>query len=492
MPEDEAGRQAQPAARTRETSPARAVFGGRLGKGLPRIGALAVKVLLSVVIAFVLYEAMIFSFVALVFGSPTVYEKLINDANTSLKDSGINVVLCLEAPVSSVINCGEKLKDAVPSIYEPWLSFGVTDKGGKTERVEFAVNHQFVVSNPKIVNSTHSLARIVERAHQAKYEGAVPEDATSNLKLCAGTRKVLDDPTCTKISIALKTLSERVSADLNSVRILALFFGIIQFAVFVVFWYIVIECWLTWRQLISAPVVFFQTAPDGSIDVVDDLGTALDKYNALENRSPGDRLMARLIQASSRAPSAGASLSSSVLEDFREFQVSETEGIFGSLDIANEAMLKLAFVGTIWGIGSALFLVRELDSVDSVQRIVSKSDMFAGIGVGFGTTLVGVLLSIVASFQIQNIARRWEEHVNVYYRTILNDSKNVISSYVTNLPSGPKPHIQHRLVVPPDRPGFFSTIGLLALLFAVLAVIYSQRESLILAVSQLWSRVSGG
>lgn len=490
MPEEAAVKEAEPDAPAVALREARVRFGSVLGERFRRMTELGLKVLLSVVIAFALYEIMIAIFVFFAFGSPTKYDELIRGTNQRLQEYGINAELCLEAPAASVVGCNGRFKDH--SIFEPWLSFGVTDNEGETTRVEFAVNNRYFVSGPMIIHSTHSFARIVERAHQAKSNGDIPENSTSNLKLCSGTRKVLDDSICTKIARALKPLSDEVSDDLNAVRVLALFFGIIQFAVFAVFWYIVIECWLTWRRLISAPIVFFKSGPDGAIELVDDLGPALDRYNALENRSPGDRLMARLIQASTRAPNGRPNLSSSVLEDFRAFQVSETEGALGTLDIANEAMLKLAFVGTIWGIGSALFLVRELDSLDSVQRIVSKSEMFAGIGVGFGTTLVGVLLSIVASLQIQSVGRRWEDYVNGYYRIILNDSKSVIEEYISRLPPGSKPVVRHRPVVARRTLGFFDTIGILALLTAGLTIAYLNSDFLNLAIDQLWSLVSGG
>jgi MotA/TolQ/ExbB proton channel family len=119
-----------------------------------------------------------------------------------------------------------------------------------------------------------------------------------------------------------------------------------------------------------------------------------------------------VIKTGAEQPAMITSNASSVVEAFREYEISEPDAALGSLDVANEAMLKLAFVGTIWGIGSALFLVRDLDSLDPVARIITKSGMFAGIGTGFGTTMVGVLLSILASLRIQSISSRWEELVN--------------------------------------------------------------------------------
>lgn len=451
-----------------------------LGKLMVELG----KIAMSLLIALAIHEGILIIVKSAALDSGVSnYEKAVSDTNGRLKAAGISVEICLERPKSGS-NCPG---DVEPSKYAAtWLALTVVDKDRKGVPVVFAQAHPTaLVSNPEIVNSIHSFSRIVEKAHQGKEKGS-----TSDLKLCAGSLKVLDEKTCTEINAALDPLRKIIEADLHWIRILCLMFGIIQYLVLAVFVYILIESIGVRRRLFSPTDVFFVTVsepdpnsgvPHPQIKLIDpaDFPAAVGEYNKRRYRSAGDRLLARILQPSPVTGTAPTAAPSSVIEAFREYEISEPDGALSSLDVVNEAMLKLAFVGTIWGIGSALFLVRDLDSLDPVARIVTKSGMFAGIGTGFGTTMVGVLFSILASLYIQSISERWEDLVNAYYRVILNVGVGQIAAIASGLPVAPvprpifppRPHRQNNLNV-------FRTVGLLALIGMVVFALWRYREAI--------------
>jgi hypothetical protein len=216
---------------------------------------------------------------------------MIQNTNNNLQKAGINVQLCLNAPRGNP-EC-QAPKDSSPQA-PAWLSIIAVDKAKQAIPVVFIEDDNlFLVSNPKIVNSIHSLARVVERGHQAQDSGA---GRTSDLKLCAGSLKILDDPTCTKITSAISSLQEKLDHDLGWFRILAsidqnasdswgdtcgwlisfqravseaILFGFIQYLVLSVFVYILIEAVGVSIKLFSPPDIFFEPTPSGEIQLID-------------------------------------------------------------------------------------------------------------------------------------------------------------------------------------------------------------------------------
>lgn len=461
--------------------------------------------------------------------APT-YAALAEHVSRALASLDVRVELCVRAPLGTEPGfCKadpvgqDTSRDAGPS--NDWLAFDVKDAEGQTSHVPFVSETKWpwLISNPAIIHSTDSLARIVERAARAETN----EGTTTGLRLCAGTRKVLDEETCTSISQSLQPLTARLQSDLLGLRLIPLFFGFIQFLTLSVFIYIMIELLGLRLNLLSAPVLFFnrekrtaeppqQNAADSTVpspraaDQEDEPATivktgtsfssALEHYKKAKRRSAIDRMYVRTLLSMNRessfpntgngdnGPAIGAA------DSFREYQVSEHDEAITALDVANEVMLKLAFAGTIWGIGNALFLARSLDTLDPIEKIIVKAGMFAGIATAFGTTLVGVILSIVASVRVQSLARSWADLINQNYRfiseigvaAIIQNSQSLTTSDRTTLrPKAPFEKAKRPMTI-------IEWTGLIGLLVLISIFAWKHRDVMISAASTIVSGRSSG
>jgi len=156
--------------------------------------------------------------------------------------------------------------------------------------------------------------------------------------------------------------------------------------------------------------------------------------------------------------------SETTLEGYRDFLDAESETNMESLHTTNELLLKLAFAGTIWGIGSALFSARALDVSDPVLKVLAKADMFGSIGTAFGTTLLGVILSAVLSVLIQTLSSSWSQKVNLSYLNALS-----LRGQLRDQKLDPS----LRPVPPPVRkPDFLANLGALIVVLTVAVGMY--------------------
>jgi len=109
-----------------------------------------------------------------------------------------------------------------------------------------------------------------------------------------------------------------------------------------------------------------------------------------------------------------------ILRDYRDHLLDSASTKQEGLDLLGDSILKIAFFGTVLGIGLALFEATKLDASDALSRLSTKADMYAGIGIGFGATMVGIVLSIVAGLMRSALSQRWSDTIERGYRVVLD------------------------------------------------------------------------
>lgn len=90
--------------------------------------------------------------------------------------------------------------------------------------------------------------------------------------------------------------------------------------------------------------------------------------------------------------------------------IDERSARLGAVKYFLWAIPSIGFVGTVVGIGNALLATIDVDAVDPVTASIAKSMVSSSIGVAFDTTLVALLLSLVAML-IYHLATQAEELV---------------------------------------------------------------------------------
>ncbi|MEH2576509.1 MotA/TolQ/ExbB proton channel family protein [Bradyrhizobium sp. AZCC 1708] len=73
------------------------------------------------------------------------------------------------------------------------------------------------------------------------------------------------------------------------------------------------------------------------------------------------------------------------------------------------AIPTLGFVGTVVGIGDAMVLTSELQDRSPILRAISQAGIGASIGIAFDTTLVALLLSLIAMFLFHMLQQQEEQ-----------------------------------------------------------------------------------
>jgi hypothetical protein len=288
------------------------------------------------------------------------------------------------------------------------------------------------VSTPQLEASIDMMLRDIERV--AFQPPAAPGAAgrsnnVAELRLCSGTRELLRGPACAlteTIRLCLegnacptRTGSQSVSIDTTLASIIsrrqtaALLLGEIQFLTLVAFIYSIIECIGLWSLYVRPRARLF-LLKDEKIDPIDDknLQSEIDRYQKNNIRPIGDYIFI-----------SSLAKNEAMADIHRNFLQSDAESRIASVERISDIMLKLAFAGTIIGIGAALFSARGLDTANPVEKLAIKSAMFAGIGVAFGTTLVGIVLSLISGVVTDRIGRIWEEKINRNYQRVLDYMK---------------------------------------------------------------------
>lgn len=346
------------------------------------------------------------------------------------------------------------------------------------------------VDTPTFVHSVHSILRSIE-----KFAFNTDANQFASLKLCAGTQKKLDDIACGASARLGIEIESALNEWFSRFRVMTLVFGVIQVLTLALFFFVLLEAIGRWARWVKPDATLLETDDTESSqrfrlveNTEEDPGKQnrlIDEFNAASVQSIPDRMTGAAIFVANQAKSAiptGVMKSEeglqTSLEGYREFLEAEADTTLDSLHTVNEVMLKVAFVGTIWGISEALFGARELDVADPVAKILAKATMFGSIGTAFGTTLIGVLLSIVASTAIQYVTSAWKQKANESFETVR------VLSMDRLLDVGPEQARKTRPAAKRREP--FSTLERLGLLIAIVAL----TSVIWIVVEPEWSLIS--
>jgi biopolymer transport protein ExbB/TolQ len=91
------------------------------------------------------------------------------------------------------------------------------------------------------------------------------------------------------------------------------------------------------------------------------------------------------------------------------------------------AIPTIGFVGTIVGVGQAMLATSRLASPEEIVRVLARADVSANIGVAFDTTLVALILSLIANLIFYFLQSR--------EASILNESRDEILGFLVKLGS---------------------------------------------------------
>lgn len=429
---------------------------------------------------------------------------------------------------------------------------GVTDEGEKllTSGAFFRVKKHFgLISEGHIEESTDTLLR---RLELALFNG--PAVHASEIKLCAGTRTLLSGPQCgvtgwvgyllgaetaelvvppaastaaatpaaeapaapaaeapvaaaaaTQATEELKrnTILTRLIGDL---RIASMFVGPVQFGTLAIFCYALLETlglWLRW--VAPGDRLRFALGPTQMADTVKVLGKSrvlsisdrmmiaamrVVKRTTDEPKQPRQRAAGGVPPEGSTDELTPDTEFVEVLSSYRDYLHEEAVGRQDALEMLGDTMLKLAFLGTVYGISAALFSARGLDTADPILRLSTKAAMYAGIGLGFGTTILGIACSIVAAIFRTNLAASWSNEIGAAYQRILKAGRGGVENIAKD---AAKKSLE--VIDPPiPRENRFKTVELLGVIVIVAllaAVSFVLREEIGQVISVIQTFVGG-
>lgn len=246
---------------------------------------------------------------------------------------------------------------------------------------------------------------------------------------------------------------------MDRVRKSAMIFGNVQLLSLVVFLVIAIEVAGLYLVHVYPKPILFKIIRGQGLERIsalksDEFEVKLEELGGRPDTSIGDRLYGWVMfnrinsHYSKNYPSTSIAEGFGNFHDFRNVLTEIAETHISGLEKTAENILKLSFAGTIIGIGTSLFAARNLDTADPTFKLLVKSEMFAGIGVAFGTTLVGVLLSIFAAVLLRRFSFAWTEEINRHHELMIEGIQFYPESA---FPSFPPYSVDHPLV-PPDGP----------------------------------------
>jgi len=296
------------------------------------------------------------------------------------------------------------------------------------------------VSAPTIVASVDILLRDIER-----FVGNENPDDVANLRLCAGTRTLLGKEVCIVTEQLRRCLSGEASclkqgdASIRNViearRWAALLLGLIQYICLTIFIFILLHIVGFWFAFVDRQPVLMALGRDGiepihpvarvqpgtqpnGLEPNPAFQVARDSYQVSRIRSSVDQIYVHtFVRESAEIPET------SDIHAFREFMVERVSARVGQLEKFADSILKLAFAGTIVGIAQALFAARDLDTANPIERLSVKAEMFAGIGVAFGTTLFGLGLVLLLDRAMLWLKTAWEDDIARSFQLVLDFSK---------------------------------------------------------------------
>jgi len=340
------------------------------------------------------------------------------------------------------------------------------------------------ISASTIRSSTDTLLREIERF---AFNG--PDKPVTDLSLCTGTRKLQTGPNCavtSKIQALLDPSTGTGLGDMtNRIRFGSLFVGPIQFGTLCVFIFSVIEVFgLRWRWVNPADALFdIKKTDDGVAFIPSQLPEALHNAEQSPVQSIGDRLyLVDLKAAGDGGPESPAATNEEIISthgSYRTYLLDDAVTRQESLETLGDTMLKLAFLGTVYGISKALFSARGLDTADPIARLATKADMYSGIGIGFGATMVGIILSIIAAEMRSDLAATWSGRIGSAYQRILDFGAVRLRDQARNLTPAQVRTITINGADEETGQTTMELFGLIVIIIAIGVVLYSFRAELL-------------
>lgn len=332
------------------------------------------------------------------------------------------------------------------------------------------------VAHPRLMDSIDVLLRRTE----VVWRGNPGQEKL----LCAESRKLLDPSSCNII----ENLRQRrlIAGDvalvqhLQHVRWGAFLLGPIQLLTLAVFLFAVIETAGLLVRWLWAPSYVASLVDKGSrVPLELDDRTTFDKNLEAASKQRVRAFVDRFLE---KALSPSTTAAETRLRNYRDMLVDDCATHIDMLEMLGDTMLKIAFLGTVFGIGNSLFEARNLDAADPLIRLEAKSAMYAGIGMGFGATLVGIFLSIIAAklrtglsaAWLAGVDRAWRE-ATTFYDTNYRSAVAVLQPAVPGVNSIPNPYPR-----PEERPKaklidriltFFGIICVLLIVGVILVII---------------------
>jgi hypothetical protein len=210
-----------------------------------------------------------------------------------------------------------------------------------------------------------------------------------------------EDPNRTTMSIV---------QHLNAIRNGALLLGFVQWLTLAVFFYALLETLgLSLRWLMPPSFLANNYGPSSPVTTYATLYQDVAQTTDMRVRAYFDTFMEMGTVVALNGSRADVRSS---LRNLRDHLVEHAVSKEDLLDMLGDTMLKIAFMGTVFGIGTALYYARDLDVADPLLRLTAKSQMYAGIGMGFGATLVGIALSVAAAKFRHALSEAWSRKID--------------------------------------------------------------------------------
>ncbi|MGR9293654.1 hypothetical protein ACU8OS_35400 (plasmid) [Rhizobium leguminosarum] len=482
--------------------------------GISAFSRTAVKILAALFLAWLLHEGLARTFLTLTPDKANEVAKLFEDVSKAIpsppaKADYKSVEICIYSKPPAANGCkptGETdpLGEGVTSGLAYEINGVMADSSQRllATGTFFRVEKIGIISEGRIEESIDTLLR---RLEIALFNG--PTVFATGIKLCAGTRTLAEQGPCDQSAklgsrfgltsaelLPVQALSDQETEQrkilpgiIADFRLASMFFGPIQFGTAAIFFYSLIETFGLWARWIAPADRLDLSKPPEAI------AAEIVKIQQETDSRPGgfvlslhDRLMVAAMAAEDRTDTGDPVMVSSatfsprkgfveVLSSYRDFLQEEAVGRQESLEMLGDTMLKLAFLGTVYGISAALFSARGLDTADPVLRLATKASMYAGIGLGFGTTIVGIALSIIAAIFRTNLAANWNREIGTAYQAIFREDPKI----VLNAAEKADRTIIIRMSSPtPEPPSLtlLQTAGVAVVILGIIALLVISRE----------------
>ena len=420
--------------------------------------------------------------------------KILEDPKSQLEVEPFDIALCGTLNVMQIKKCDDE-SYILGVGFLPKKNAKITKKDNAEEvdeKLQYPVVKSVTGLAPAVTiqHSIHSISRQIEAVAFNK-----PGTPASALKLCAGTRRVLSRDKCQTGGKIEEAIGKLLRPAINDARWATLLLGPIQLITIALFFFVNLEAFGRLRRyaLLDTTLLIEVKGRDGKarfeLPEEEDLDRRIQTFNASNMTSIMDEMIAYAILSNHQQQAvAGQPLAAdapagdgqaqagqaeivkvATLEGFRDNMVGEAEAKIEPLETMNETMMKLAFVGTVMGIGMALMTARSLDAAHPVEEMLTKAAMFGAIGSAFGTTLLGVSLSIVASTTIQMVSGIWLGRIYDAFRTALDQGRRIDPTLASKYGR----ELRQKLQEHDQAPNTISNIGYLTVVGLIIWAIYT-------------------